>query len=188
MKLVYETDRLYLCVLNDSHALSVLNFYLDDKELFEQFEADRPYNFYTESYQKANLALEFQLFFKTASIRFWLFEKTQPQKIIGTISFLNIQRNIFQSCQLGYKMASAYHQKGYVSEALQKGIEIIFSELDLHRIEAHVLPENLPSKKVMEHLNFTFEGISHDYAYIQGKWRSHERYSLCNHFHPRFCQ
>lgn len=188
MKLVYETDRLYLCILNDTHALSVLNFYRDDMALFEQYEPERAYNFYTAAYQKANLALEFQHFFRTAGIRFWLFEKSQQQKIIGTISFLNIQRNIFQSCQLGYKLASDYHHKGYATEALEKGIEIIFSELDLHRIEAFVMPENLPSKKVMERLNFTFEGICQDFAYIQGAWRNHERFSLCNHRQTKLCQ
>lgn len=180
MKLAYETKHLYLRILNSSYAPLVLNFYLNDMELFEKYEPDHPENFYTDSFQKISLTFEYQLFIKTAGIRFWLFDKTQPDKIIGTISFLNIQRNIFQSCHLGYKLSSAYHHRGYATEALEKGIEIIFSELGLHRIEAYIFPDNLPSKKIMNRLNFTFEGICHDFVYFQGTWNDHERYCLCN--------
>ncbi|RDU23479.1 GNAT family N-acetyltransferase [Anaerosacchariphilus polymeriproducens] len=180
MNLIYETNRLYLSVLNEKYASNVLDFYLNDKELFEKYEPQRTLNFYTRTYQKANLNFEYQLFIKSASIRFWVFEKTQPEKIIGSISFLNIQRNAFQSCQLGYKFASAFHHRGYATEALKKGIDIIFSELGLHRIEAFVLPENLPSKKVLERLDFAFEGTCKDYAFLQGEWRTHERFALCN--------
>lgn len=180
MKLIYETERLYLRVLNETFASSVLDFYLNDIELFEQFEPERPDNFYMKSYQRSSLAYEYQLFIKLSGIRFWIFEKTQPEKIIGTISFLNIKRNAFQSCHLGYKFSSVYHHQGYATEALAKGIAIIFSELGLHRIEAYILPDNLPSKKIIDRLNFTYEGICHDYAYFHGKWNDHERYCLCN--------
>ena len=55
MKMKYETDRLILKILPDTAAGRVLQFYLDNREVFEQFEPDRPQNFYTMEYQKTLL-------------------------------------------------------------------------------------------------------------------------------------
>ena len=44
MDLTYETDRLILKVLKGNSAEAVLNFYLDNKNLFERYEPERPDN------------------------------------------------------------------------------------------------------------------------------------------------
>ena len=61
MNLIYETDRLILKVLRPEAAKKVLCFYLDNKELFEKYEASRPDNFYTVKYQKSVLLCEYNL-------------------------------------------------------------------------------------------------------------------------------
>ena len=61
MKFSYETNRLLLKILDGSNANDVLRFYLTNREPFEQCEALRPENFYTEDYQRRVLNHEFNM-------------------------------------------------------------------------------------------------------------------------------
>ena len=84
MLLQYETRRLILKVLEPDYAEDVLQFYLDDKELFEKYEMDRCANFYTESHQRTILHAEFGLALKLQQIRFYVFLKEDPTKYVVT--------------------------------------------------------------------------------------------------------
>ncbi|BDG46028.1 hypothetical protein PspKH34_05890 [Parageobacillus sp. KH3-4] len=59
-------------------------------------------------------------------------------------------RSNLQSCILGYKLDKDEINKGYITEALQKGIEIIFNAYQLHRIEAPIMPRNKASIRVIK--------------------------------------
>ena len=48
-----------------------------------------------------------------------------------------------------------------------------FEELDLHRIEANVMPKNKASLRVLEKNDFMNEGISKYYLNINGVWEDH---------------
>lgn len=136
MELCYETDRLQLRLLDETWAERVLQFYLNGKEVFEAREPDRPTNFYTSDYQTALLHYRSQMTLKMAAVRFWMFEKENPERIIGTISFQNILRSVYQSCQIGYKLDPHYWHHGYAREAVARTLSIVLSEFDLHRVEA----------------------------------------------------
>lgn len=178
MELYYETDRLVLRLLHENSAPEVLDFYKRNKNVFEIWEPDRPRNFYTVEYQTALLKCEFELALKMNAVRFWIFSKTQPDKIIGTVSFQNVMRSVFQSCRIGYKLDPDYWHQGYATEALQAAIPVVFREFKLHRIEALVLPENEPSIRLLEHLGFIREGVCHSCIFLHSRWTDHLQYSL----------
>lgn len=178
MYLEYETERLLLKVLRADDAKDVLQFYLDNQNLFEKYEPDRPENFYTISHQKAILLYEYNTTIKLTAVRFYVYRKEQPNQIIGTVGFRNMTRSIFQSCEVGYKFDEKYQRHGYASEALQMGISIMFEDQKLHRIEANVMPENASSVHLLESLGFLPEGICRQSILIRGKWEDHIRYSL----------
>lgn len=180
MMFEYETKRLVLKILKPDAVSSqqVLDFYIRDRELFERFEPDRVPQFYTLSYQKNVLRLEYNLAVKASNIRYYAFVKGYPNVIIGTVCFHNINPHLYSCCEVGYKFSSLFQHQGYASEAVAKGIEIMFSELKLHRIMAWVLPDNEPSIHLLESLNFKFEGISREYLYMHGQWADHAQYSL----------
>ena len=177
MLLQYETQRLILKVLGPDYSNDVLRFYQDDQVLFEQYEADRSPNFYTESHQRTILQLEYGLMLKLAQVRFYVFLKDDPEKIIGTVCLYDIS-NSYARADIGYKFASAYHHHGYASEAVEKLIDIAFSELNLHRISAHVQEQNAPSIRLLNNLGFEKEGICRDYLRLNGIWTDHLQYSL----------
>lgn len=181
MNLIYETDRLILKVLRPEAAKKVLCFYLDNKELFEKYEASRPDNFYTVKYQKSVLLCEYNLTVQLSAVRFYVFLKDDPDRIIGTICFRDITRSIYDSCEVGYKFDERFWHHGYATEALIEGIDIIFGDLGLHRITACVMPGNTPSIRLLESLYFKREGLLRQNARIQGEWTDHYLYSL---IHP----
>ena len=177
MLLQYETSRLILKVLGPDYSSDVLHFYLNDKELFEMYEADRNPNFYTEAHQRTILQLEYGLTLKLNQVRFYVFLKDDPEKIIGTVCLYDIS-NSYSRAEIGYKFASAFHHKGYASEAVEKLIDIAFEDLNLHRLCAHVQENNLPSIRLLTGLGFSKEGICRDYLCLNGMWTDHLQYSL----------
>lgn len=177
MLLQYETQRLILKIIGPEYAKDVLSFYLNDKELFEQYETDRCPNFYTETYQRNTLRAEYALTLRLQQIRFYAFPKENSKQIIGTVSLYHIS-SIYSHAEIGYKFSSQYHHKGLAFEAVEKIIDIAFTQLHLHRISAHVMENNIPSIRLLEGLGFEKEGISRDYLYLQGAWKDHLQYSL----------
>ena len=174
----YETKRLVLRVLQPKEAGQVLDFYLRDKELFEKFEPDRMENFYTVNYQRQVLAFENKMMGQSSLFRYYVYEKEDQERIIGTISLHNINRGYFSSCEIGYKFSSEVHGRGYATEAIGEIIEGVFTQLRLHRIMAYVIPDNMPSIRLLERLEFHREGICRDYLYLQGRWQDHMQFSL----------
>lgn len=176
--MVYQTERLVLQVLTPNYDMQVLHFYMQNKSFFEPWEADRDSNFYTLPYQKTVLAIEYNKIIKSQFLRFYIFEKDHPTKIIGTISFSNFLRGAFQTCTIGYKIHQNYCHKGYATEAISFAISIVLEDLKMHRIEALVHPNNLASKILLEKLGFLQEGVARKAALLNGTWEDHERYAL----------
>lgn len=177
MLLQYETNRLILKVLGPDYAADVLRFYEKDKELFERYEADRSPNFYTEGHQRNLLQVEYGLCLKLSLVRFYVFLKEDPDTIIGTVSLYDVSTP-FARADVGYKFSSRHHHKGYAAEALEKLIDIAFTELNIHRLCARVQPENAPSIRLLQGLGFEKEGICRGYMRMRGKWVDHLQYSL----------
>lgn len=177
MLLQYETKRLILKVLGPDYASDVLRFYQNDKELFEKYEVDRTPNFYTESHQRNILQLEYGLTLKMSQVRFYVFLKEAPDTIIGTVCLYDISR-LYSKADLGYKFASQYHHKGYASEAVEKILDIAFTELNLHRLCARVQEINTPSIRLLLGLGFEKEGVCRDYLCLGGVWTDHLQFSL----------
>lgn len=98
--------------------------------------------------------------------------------IAGTIGLSQIFRKGFQNAYLGYLLGAGFVGKGYMTEAVSKMLRFAFVDLRLHRIEANVQPDNLPSIGVLVRNGFTKEGFSRKYLKIGGRWRDHERWAI----------
>ncbi|MGN0414117.1 MAG: GNAT family N-acetyltransferase [Agathobacter sp.] len=174
----YLTERLVLRVIKPEQAPQVLDFYLRDKELFEKYEIDRLPDFYTTKFQKQVLAFETKMMKQGSLYRFYIYQKENREQIIGTISVHHVSCGYFSSCEIGYKFSSAFHHRGYATEAMKKVTGLVFEELGLHRIVAWVQPDNEPSIRLLERTGFQREGICRDYLKLHGQWTDHAQYSL----------
>lgn len=180
MQRVYETERLILKVLDRSYAELVLDYYLRNRLFLQEWEPLKDDMFYTKQYQKEQLDKELSSIENNNSFRLWIFKKHDDSKIIGTVGFNNIVRGAFLSCHLGYKLDKDEINNGYTTEAVGKGIDIMFNDFGLHRIEANIMPKNKSSLRVVEKLGFYNEGLAHKYLKINGKWEDHIHMVLLN--------
>lgn len=180
MQIVYETERLVLKVLDKSYADVVLDYYKRNKAFLEEWEPVRSEEFYTKEYHEKDLNRELTNIENGNCLRFWIFKKDDVQKAIGSFAFNNIVRGAFLSCFLGYKLDANEINKGYMTEAIRKGIDVIFNEFGLHRIEANIMPKNVRSMRVLEKLGFYNEGLAYKYLKINGKWEDHIHMVMLN--------
>lgn len=178
MKMFDQSERLNYKVVTANETPLVLDFYNENKPYFEPWEGSRPLNFYTEAYQRATLTAEYNHLLQSDFIRYYIFYKEDPNQILGTISLSNISYGIFQCCNLGYKIDHNFHRKGLATEAINWIISLAFCELKLHRIEAMVHINNIPSQRLLEKIGFHSEGIAIDYALLREGWSNHIRYVL----------
>ena len=97
--------------------------------------------------------------------------------LIGAITLDNIRRGPNQTATMGYWIGLPYVRKGFMSEAISALVHYAFGTLDISRIESACLPENTPSRKVLEKCGFKYEGVAQAYIQIDGRWRTHVLYS-----------
>lgn len=177
----YETERLLLKVLTPDYSNEVCSFVSKNNEQFEMYEPSLPANYYTPEYQHTILSCELKLALQTKNIRYYVFLKENPNQIIGTVALHNIAFSSYSSCEIGYKFDVDFQHKGYAREAVAMGVSIAFAALNLHRIYARVMPENIASIKLLKSLFFEEEGLEKECIKIQGKWQDHLRFALLNH-------
>ena len=96
----------------------------------------------------------------------------------GVVNLNAIIRGAFDNAFLGFYALSPYEGTGLMRQGLRAVIDISFSELRLHRLEANVQPANARSAALVRHLGFRYEGHSPRYLFIDGDWRDHDRYAL----------
>ncbi len=176
----YETERLCLTVLQKTDADKVLDYYTRNMYFLKEWDPQRSVDFFTMEYQRQMLEKEYKTYEEGDLLKLWIFNKEDPAKVIGFIVFNNIVRGAFLSCHLGYKLDKDHINRGYMTEALKKGIEVIFDQYKLHRIEANIIPHNVRSMRVVEKLGFYNEGLARQYLKINGKWEDHIHFVLLN--------
>ena len=175
-----ETERLLLRSPNPRLAFEVDNYLSRNCSFFTPYLPASFKIWPSIEERELELRLQSSSFQDATSIRFYLSQKEFPNKIIGDISFTNIIRGAFQSCFMGYKLGQQYNNLGLTTEALAQGIDYIFKDLHLHRIEANIMPRNQASIKVIQKLGFEEEGLAKNYLEINGVWEDHVHYSLIN--------
>ena len=54
----------------------------------------------------------------------------------------------------------------------------VFTELQLHRLEANIQPGNTASIELVTRAGFVHEGFAERYLKISGRWRDHEHWAI----------
>ncbi len=98
--------------------------------------------------------------------------------IAGDVNINCIVRGHFHSAYLGYAIGAPFARRGYMTEGLRLVTEYAFTEMNLHRLEANIQPDNAPSIALVRKCGFRREGYSPRYLQVGGQWRDHERWAL----------
>jgi ribosomal-protein-alanine N-acetyltransferase len=103
--------------------------------------------------------------------------RREDAMLLGAITLDNIRRGPAQSGTLGYWTGAPFARQGYMRETIEAITHYAFTRLDLSRIEAACLPENKPSRGLLEKSGFKYEGVAQSYLQIDGRWRTHVLYA-----------
>ena len=82
-------------------------------------------------------------------------------------------RGPLQSAIVSYWLDEARNGHGLATRAVGALVEIAFGELELHRLEAGTLVDNLASQRVLEKNGFERYGLARRFLLIGGEWRDH---------------
>jgi ribosomal-protein-alanine N-acetyltransferase len=137
----------------------------DIKPFYENYGSDKKINKYItwnpySSYEDTKEFIEWNID-KYDDPFFFGWVIVYHDEIIGTISGFSF--NLFNiSIELGYGISSRYWNNGLASEAGKEVVRFLFEEVGMHKIYASFEKENEASRKVLEHLDFVYEGTSRD--------------------------
>lgn len=101
-------------------------------------------------------------------------------EIVGVFNISEVVRGLFQSGYLGYCVFVPFQNKGYMQDGMKLLIKEAFEVLNLHRLEANIQSDNLPSINLVAKSNFSKEGYSPKYLNLDGGWKDHERWAIIN--------
>jgi [ribosomal protein S5]-alanine N-acetyltransferase len=157
-----ETERLILRKVDQEIMNFVYKHYTDDELLLffglidlQSLEAEK------KKWEKG-----FSTFNKTF-LYFLLMDKI-TSKVIGWCGYHTWYTDHHRA-ELGYGLyEEQVKNKGLMTEALKPIIEFGWSKMHLHRIEAFVSPNNLPSLKLLERFSFDKEGFLNEHYLKQG--------------------
>lgn len=108
----------------------------------------------------------------------WFLIRPGDGMLAGTVTIFDILRGTQHSGWVGYHVFNHLTGRGLATEALGGLIELGFGALGLHRLEACVEPENLPSRAVLRRCGFRLEGLARRRILQRGAWRDVETYGL----------
>ncbi|EJR23574.1 GNAT family N-acetyltransferase [Bacillus cereus] len=147
-----HTQRLYLRQMKASDSLSMFKIWSDpDITKFMNIS-----NFTDESQAKDMIQFLNELAQNNKAIRFTIIQK-ESNHIIGSCGYNSLDFENSKT-EIGYDISKKFWGKGYAPEAISSLLDYAFTHLKLYRVEAKVEPANVNSIKVLEKLNFTFEG------------------------------
>ena len=173
------TDRMYMTLSNPKLAKEVADFNLRNKEALRDTEPARPLSYYTVRGCRDYLREDYKDAKRGSEFRYYLTLKGS-KKIIGTVCIGSILFGSVKSCTLSYKMDKDYRKQGLCSEAVEEIIHVAFKILQLHRIDAMVMPRNRGSLRIMNKFGFEKEGLAVRCLEVNQVWEDHYRFALIN--------
>ncbi len=104
-------------------------------------------------------------------------EDKETAQVIGMIGLMNVDQTLKKG-EVGYWLARPFRGRGIMKEAILLTLRFCFIELHLHRIYAHVFPENEVSMRLLEKIGFQREGIIREGFKHRGEYISVYLYSI----------
>ena len=175
----YETERLILHLSNPDMTSEITNYLIRNRKFLSNIEPKRPEEYYTEDYQRKILLDESLFVYGSNQFKFWITKKGES-RVIGNINLNGVIKGSFSSCFISFRRDKDEVGKGFMLEAIIKGIDIAFNDIGLHRIEANIMPSNELDLDLCRQIGFYEEGLAKKYLKINGVWEDHIHMVLLN--------
>lgn len=147
-----RTERLILKKLHVSDSPSIFKIW-SDPEVTKFMNID---NFNEEEQAVEMIKLLDKLSQENKAIRYSIYH-IESNQIIGSCGYNSLDFENLKA-EIGYEISKEYWRNGFASEVILKLLDYAYNTLHFHRIEAKVEPANINSIRLLEKLNFQFEG------------------------------
>lgn len=157
-------------------AAEQLELILRNRDFLSSYEPPRPERHYTLDGQRELIAIDRERW--DGSLRLAFAVLLPSGEIVGRVALDNIVLGAWHNATIGYWIDRAHNGLGLATHAVLLAARFGFERAGLHRIQAGVMPRNLPSARVLAKLGFRHEGLAKNYLYINGVWEDHDIYAL----------
>ncbi|MHA0858269.1 GNAT family N-acetyltransferase [Paenibacillus sp. CMAA1364] len=162
---------IYMRSLHIGDSTCLLELRLRTRYTHAAFEPKQHDDFYTLYEQQQIILRRIQDAENDQAYAFGIF--TMQENLIGLITLSNVARGVAQFADVGYFIKQQEHNKGYMTAALKLILQYAFKSLELHRLQAAILPHNISSRRVLEKSGFRYEGKARQYIKINDQWQDH---------------
>jgi len=152
-----ESPRLILRPLHAADA-SVLFSILSDQEVTRYYDDAA----FTHVAQASEQIEAWENGFRQRRCIRWGIARKDDGALIGTCGYYSIHPWHMRA-SIGYELGRPFWRQGLMTEALSVMIQLGFTDMGLNRIDALVIPENIPSTRLLEKLGFMNEGLLRGY-------------------------
>jgi ribosomal-protein-alanine N-acetyltransferase len=98
-------------------------------------------------------------------------------RLAGLFNLNEIVHGAFLSAYAGWKVNVEVARQGLGTEGVVALLDLAFAEaprgLGLHRVQANIIPHNIPSIRLAERAGFVREGLARRYLRIAAIWQDH---------------
>ena len=163
---ILECDRIILRKMDRSFADDMFEYASNPavtKYLTWDVHPNRPFSYNYLGYVNSR--------YRTGEFFDWAITMRDSGKMIGTCGFTRFNFSSY-SAEIGFVLNPKYWGYSIAPEASRRVIRFGFDTLELHRIEARYMENNIQSRRVMEKSGMTFEGIYRDMMLVRGQFVS----------------
>lgn len=178
-KMVQTTEQIYIRLFEERDAEGLWQLEVRNRDFFEKYSIARKETFYTLDFQRELIKTWKENEKKDIDYHFGIFLK-ESDSLIGSVNLYMVRREPAHNAIVGYVLDKEQNGKGYMTIAVQQLVDYAFNTLNLHRLEAGVMPHNIGSIRVLEKAGFHKEGIAKSNVKINGQWKDHQILAIIN--------
>ena len=175
-----ETERLTIRTPEVADVPEIIRYYGENRDHLQPFSPTFAPDFLDETAWVEQVRVRSREFAAGESFRAFIYAKSAPERIAGNVNLTQVSRGAFQSCVIGYNLASDEQGMGYMTEAVSGTVAFAFGTWKLHRVAAGYMPHNSRSAAVLNRCGFKIEGHAPAYLLINGKWEDHVLTAITN--------
>lgn len=160
-----ESDRLRLRHPHEADVPAFLRVFGNAKDL--QYWSHGPLA--DEAAARAYIA-DIERFWRERSLFQWVVADRETDTMMGTVT-LNRWDQDNRHADVGFILGRDHWGQGFAQEAVRRLLSFGFDEMNLHRVEADVDPDNAASLVLLDRLGFQREGHFRERWFTFGTWK-----------------
>ncbi|HET7656666.1 MAG TPA: GNAT family protein [Bacillales bacterium] len=115
--------------------------------------------------------------YETGQLAPWGIMLKENEKLVGTIDFVHWLPKHHRA-EISFVLSKKFWGNGYILEATRRLLCFGFEQMELQKIEALSMIENVQSQRVLQKLGMRFEGVLRNHWWVKDRFRDIVQYSI----------